>query len=256
MDKRLTFNEDVYNYDKYRPSYPKELYEAVFHYSKLDSDCRVLEIGVGTGQATVPFLEKGFDVTAVELGKDLSTFVKEKFSRYNNFRVMNDDFIFCNFPENSFDLIYCATAFHWLPEKERYEKVKKLLKPNGVLVLFWNHPFPNRKDDAGNMASKAVYDKYRPADKELEEFCEKDLKKYTDELTEYGFADIESRLFHRIRTLSTNDYIHLINTYSDHRLLDKTTKELFEKDMAKAIDNAGGKINIYDTIDLYMARKC
>ncbi len=25
MDLRLTFNEDEYNYDKYRPTYPEEL---------------------------------------------------------------------------------------------------------------------------------------------------------------------------------------------------------------------------------------
>lgn len=255
MDKRLVFNEDVTNYDNCRPSYPEELYDAIFSYSKLHSETRILEIGIGTGQATTPFLEKGCDVTAVELGKDLITFVKEKFKGYSHFQVIHDDFISCNVPENSFDLIYCATAFHWLPEKERYEKVKGLLKPNGVLALFWNHPFPNRKDDISNMASKAVYDKYRPCKEELAEFSEKDLRKYTDELAAYGFADVESRLFRRTRTLSTDDYIKLLNTYSDHRLLAKTVKEKFETDMKKAIDNAGGKINIYDTIDLYLGRK-
>lgn len=224
MDKRLVFNEDVINYDSFRPLYPEELYEAIFSYSGINSDIRILEIGIGTGQATAPFLEQGISVTAVELGEDLSSFVKEKYKIYSNFQVINDDFISCCLPDNSFDLIYCATAFHWMPEKERYEKVKRLLKPNGVLALFWNHPFPNRKDDISNTASKAVYDKYRPRKEELTEFCEKDLRKYTDELKAYGFAEVESCLFRRIRTLSTYDYIKLLNTYSDHRLLDKALK--------------------------------
>ncbi len=37
--------------------------------------------------------------------------------------------------ENSWDGIYCATAFHWLPQREALEKVLRLLKPQGWLGL-------------------------------------------------------------------------------------------------------------------------
>ena len=36
MDKRFTFNEDVMNYEKWRPTYCDELFHDIMEYSKLD----------------------------------------------------------------------------------------------------------------------------------------------------------------------------------------------------------------------------
>lgn len=57
MDLRYTFDEDEVNYDKYRPSYPTELIWDIIRYANLTSSDKILEIGTGTGQATLPFLE-------------------------------------------------------------------------------------------------------------------------------------------------------------------------------------------------------
>ena len=65
MDLRKTFNTDEYNYDKSRPAYPKNLFNDIFEYINLSENSNVLEIGIGTGQATLPFLNKGCNVTAV-----------------------------------------------------------------------------------------------------------------------------------------------------------------------------------------------
>lgn len=255
MEKRLTFNEDEVNYDKYRPTYPSELYEDILNYSHVCEDSSLLEIGIGTGQATLPFLQFGAEVTAVELGDKLSAFVKEKYKEYLRFKVLNADFSSINIEENSLNLVYSATAFHWLPVPESYQKIKNSLKSGGVIALFWNHPFPNRDDDPSNTASRAIYQKYRPSDKKPREFSEQDCRKYVDALVENGFEDVEYKIYRRTRTLSTEEYIGLLNTYSDHRSLNKDLKLNFESEMRKAINDVGGYINIYDTIDLYLGRK-
>ncbi len=254
MDLRLTFNEDEYNYDKIRPCYPNELYNDIFSYSKITSESKILEIGIGTGQATLPFLDKKCNVTAVELGDKLAKYSKNKFSEYKNFNIINSDFLKCNLSTKTFDLIYSATAFHWISKDHGYAKIKTLLKQGGTLSLFWNHPFVSRKDDESNIASMKVYSKYRPNDNHAVEFNRTDCQKYTDELKDYGFTDIKSKIYHRIRTLSTDEYLSLLNTYSDHLALPENIKSAFEKDMKNAIDAIGGKINIYDTIDLYLAK--
>ena len=56
MELRKIFDEDVVNYDRYRPGYPEALFADVRAYAGLTADSRLLEIGVGTGQATLPFL--------------------------------------------------------------------------------------------------------------------------------------------------------------------------------------------------------
>ncbi len=73
-------------------------------------------------------------------------------------------------------------------------------------------------------------------------------------LRAWGFRDVEAKLYRRVRTLMTEEYIGLLNTYSDHRVLESELKQRFEEEMRKAINEVGGYIRIYDTIVLYLAR--
>lgn len=255
MDLRMKFNEDEENYDKYRPTYVKELYQDIINYSGVCKDSEVFEIGIGTGQATLPFLETGCNITAVELGDKLAAYSRSKFSNYQNINIINADFTESNWNDNSYDLVFSATAFHWIPQELGYSIVKSILKSNGTIALFWNHPFPNHLDDETNIANRRVYNKYLPSSKPIVEFKKKDCQKHLDELEQHGFTDITPRLYYQIRTLKSGEYISLLNTYSDHRVLPSDIKIAFEKDMKQAIDDINGEINIYDTIDLYLARK-
>lgn len=256
IDKlKMTFNEDEINYDRYRPTYPHELFADILSYSSILKQCNLLEIGIGTGQATKPFLDLGCQVLAMDIGDRMCNYVKEKYDKYPNFEVIHTDFMLHPIKKNSFDLIYSATAFHWLPQKEAYLKIKDSLKKNGTVALFWNHPFPNRLDDPSNLASQQVYKKYRPDNQEQVEFTEEKCKIRVQALQEAGFHDVKYKIYHRVRTLTTDEYIQLLNTYSDHRMLDKNLKIEFEAAMKHAIQKIGGKINIYDTIDLYLGKK-
>lgn len=254
MDLRTTFNTDEYNYDIARPDYPIELFEDIFDYSTLHSDSNVLEIGIGTGQASLPFLQQGYKLTAVEIGDRLARYCKQKFSAFDNFCVINSDFLKADLPEKHFDLVFSATAFHWIPNDIGYAKIKDLLKPDGVLALFWNHPFVSNTNDETNRASMAVYQKYRPNDKPPIQFNESECQVMSNELAHYGFTDIQSGIYRRTRTLTSEEYINLIKTYSDHNALPEQIRLAFEQDMKQAIDEVGSKINIYDTIDLYLAK--
>ncbi len=252
MDLRTTFNEGEYNYDKARPDYPGELFGNIFRYIDLSENSNVIEIGIGTGQATLPFLNKGCNVTAVELGDRLAKYCQQKFSEFRNFKIINSDFIKADLPENSFDLIYSATAFHWIPKDRGYAKIKSLLKPDGAVALFWNHPFVSNTSDETNLASMSVYKKYRPDDKTPSEFDLSKCQKQISELKQYGFKNIKSKIYKRTRKLTSEEYISLIKTYSDHNALPEKLRKVFEHDMKQVIDSVGGIINIYDTLDLYL----
>ncbi|MBQ7720165.1 MAG: methyltransferase domain-containing protein [Clostridia bacterium] len=254
MDLRQTFNEDEINYDRYRPDYPDELISSVAEYSGIHDGSRLLEIGFGTGQATSPFLRLGCDVTGIELGDRLCAFAAEKFRDHPGFHPVNADFMTLDISENSFDMIYSATAFHWLPAPDSYIKVYRTLKPGGTAALFWNHPFVSRDGDPSNEAVRRVYALWRPGSGP-KEFSESDCGKVRDALDRNGFADVTVRLFRRLRKLSADEYVGLMGTYSDHRSLAPDTRAAFERDIRRAIEEAGGTINIYDTMDLYLARK-
>jgi Dimethyladenosine transferase (rRNA methylation) len=256
MDLRLTFNEDVVNYDKYRPTYTNDLFTDIIEYSGVDNTKKALEIGIGTGQATLPILKTGCALTAIELGENLAEYSKNKFKSFDNFSVINTDFESYPAPTNELDLIYSATAFHWLPEDTGFTKVYNMLKYGGVIALFWNHPYVDIESQIHVEIQKA-HDKYRPlSDKaKLKEFDENACQKYVDLLNKYGFVNIKSKLYRRTRVLNTEDYISLYNTYSDHRAMEAGAKLGLESEIRDVINKFGGKIEIRDTMDLYLGMK-
>lgn len=255
LELRRAFDADAANYDRFRPGYPPELFAEIVRYSGLGAGSRALEIGLGTGQATVPILRTGCRVTAVELGENLCRFAREKFGDERRLTIVNGDFNTVPLEKGAYDLIYCATAFHWLAPEEAYPKVLSVLKPGGTLALFWNHPFPNREGDPSNEINRAVYAKYRPSDEKVREFTEGDCEKRRSELKTFGFRAIVSKVYRRTRTLSSDDYIGLLNTYSDHCVMEPAAKAAFEREMKADLDRNGGFIRIYDTIDLYLAHR-
>ena len=254
MDLRFTFNEDVINYDKMRPTYVKELYENIIQFSNLDSNKKALEIGIGTGQATLPFLSTGCSLTAVELGEHMAKFSKEKFAKFHNFDVINSDFESANLKKDDYDLIYSATAFHWIPQEVGYTKVFNLLKSGGVIALFWNHI--SRTDEELEFAMQEVYNKYKSTNKStIHKFSEEKCLEIAKTIKKYGFVDVGYKLYYQTRLFDAPKYMSLLNTNSDHRARPEDTRILIEKELSNVINIFGGKIEIKDTIDLYLARK-
>lgn len=251
----LTFNEDVKNYDKWRPTYCKELFDNIIQYSELNENKKAIEVGIGTGQATMPFLMTGCDVTAIEFGKNLAEYSKEKFKGYKKFSVYNTSFEEFKCNNNSFDILYSATAFHWIPEDIGYPKTLRLLKNDGTLALFWNKPFVARKDDLLHQKIQSIYQKYRPSDKKMIENDTARYKRISQTIQSHCFRELEVKLYHQTRTFNASDYISLLNTYSDHRNMEASIKQLFESEIKNAILENGNILIVCDTIDLYLARK-
>ena len=158
MDLRLTFNEVPEDYDNLRTRYVDGLFTDVIKYSALDRTNRVLEIGIGTGQASLPFLETGCELTAVEIGDKLAQYARGKFSEFANLNVINQDFESIPLKEDSYDLIYSASAFHWIPLDTGMPKVFQLLKPGGVFAWFSAQPAPTQRNVYDEI--QKVYDEY------------------------------------------------------------------------------------------------
>src|SRR5438105_8011948 len=64
-ERRLAFGAVAELYDRARPSYPEALVEDVVALAPLGSPPRALEVGAGTGKATVLFAARGVAVHAL-----------------------------------------------------------------------------------------------------------------------------------------------------------------------------------------------
>ena len=258
--KEWTFNTVADSYEKIRPGYPEELYRVLFAYAPLGDSSHAAEIGIGGGQATLPVLKTGCRLTAVEYGDQLAQLCREKFREYSRFSVITGKFEDADLPENSFDLIYSASAFHWIPEEIGYPKVFRMLKSGGAFARFANHPYqakdhPALFEEIQKAYAEYYYPYYKKQPGKLNEYTEEQAAARATAADKYGFTDTQYTLFHRVRTLSSAEYRMLISTYSDHITIEKNIRERFFDAIEDTINRYGGSVSIFDTIDLQMARK-
>ena len=69
---RTLFDQNARGYNQLRPGYPEELFEDIVTFSGVAPDGRVLEIGAGPGQATIPFARRGYRMLCIEPGVHLA----------------------------------------------------------------------------------------------------------------------------------------------------------------------------------------
>ncbi|MCM1237121.1 MAG: class I SAM-dependent methyltransferase [Ruminococcus flavefaciens] len=250
-----TFDTVAQQYEKLRPEYVPELYEDIFHYKKIDEKSHAIEVGIGGGQATLPVLKTGCQITAVEYGQNFSELCRQKFREFPGFSVVTSKFEDFSWESNSCDLVYSASAFHWVPEEVGYPKVFDMLKSGGAFARFANHPYKDKGREEIHQALQKIYDVYMPNSMEGREYDEKDAKERADIAKKYGFVEISYKLYHRMRTFCAKEYTALLGTYSDHMVIEEKTRKKFFAEIEDAINQFGGQITIYDTIDLQLARK-
>ena len=255
-----TFDTVASTYEKMRPGYVEQVYQTIFDYIPINDNSNVLEIGSGGGQATAPMLTTGCKLTAVEPGQQFSELLKEKFKEFPKFSVITDKFENTQLEENSFDLVFAASAFHWIPEEIGYEKVFNLLKSGGAFVRFANHPYRDKGNIKLAEEIDEIYDEYyykfhNKKRTPLTEYTQEEAKERAMIAQKYGFIDIQYSLFYRQRVFTAKEYVQLLGTYSDHIAIEENIRKVFFSKIEEAIEKHGGTITIYDTIDLELARK-
>lgn len=256
-----TFDTVADEYDKWRPEYVPELYNDIFSYSNISPESCALEIGIGTGQATKPILNTGCKIVAVELGKNLAELTRLKFKDYGNISVVNSSFQDYCCDNNSFDIVYSASAFHWIDEEEGYIKVYNLLKSGGVFARFASHPFDyiagqeELAEQIGRIYFKYMRDPSETPTPLMQIYTEEDAEERSDIAKKYGFTDIVTKIYYRDLVYTSDEYIKRASIESDKIALDSQIRNQFLNEMKNAIDKYGGKITIRDMIDLNLARK-
>ena len=255
-----TFDTVASAYEKMRPGYPEELYRAVLDYIPLDRHSRVVEVGSGGGQATEPMLQLGCELTAVECGVQFSARLREKFATYPRFSVFTGRFEDVPLDADAYDLVFSASAFHWVPEEIGYRKVYDILKSGGAFARFANHPYRDKGQPELCREIDALYAKYYYPyhGKEPQvpvEYTEKEAEERAKIAAKYGFTDIRYATFERTRTFTAREYLALLGTYSDHIAIEESVRARFFDEIERAIERHGGRYTVYDTIDLQLSRK-
>ena len=142
-DLRTGFDRAAEDYQRTRPVCPPQLFDDLIDRTGLQARARVIEIGCGTAQATVPLAERGLAVTAVELGAELAAVARR---RLTGFPAV--DVVTCSFEDwqprgAPVDAVVAVNSLHWIDPRLRYSKPYELLRPGGAMVVagcLWARP--------------------------------------------------------------------------------------------------------------------
>ncbi|WP_096607802.1 methyltransferase domain-containing protein [Calothrix sp. NIES-2100] len=244
-------------YNQARPRYPQDIICRTLELAHLPSNGIILEIGCGTGIATVAFAQLGFSIVCLEPNQEMCRLAKQNCSQYSSLQFHNTFFEEWELETSKFDAVLAATAFHWIKPDIGYQKAADALKDAGHLILLWNMtPQPPYEI---YQALHEIYQQHAPS-----------LAQYEDRATQaeivrgFGQNIIDSGLFKNLIcehrgcevTLNTKDYLTLLSTYSPYLALEPQTRDALFTDISELINKKfGGKIQISYLSAFQLAQK-
>jgi SAM-dependent methyltransferase len=134
-----TFDGAAEDYDRTRPVCPPELFDDLVALTGLGLGDRVLEIGPGTGQATVPLAERGLAVTGVEPGPALAEIARRRLAAFPHARIETSSFEAWGPAGVAFDAVVAFNSLHWIDPDLRYRRPAQLLRQGGHVVVAGIH---------------------------------------------------------------------------------------------------------------------
>jgi SAM-dependent methyltransferase len=215
---RQTFDQAAASYQRSRPEYPDELFDDLVAAAALAPGARLLEVGCATGKATIPLARRGFRITCIELGADLAAAARRNLDglgaqviegRFEDWRPP---------PGDRFELVFAATAWHWIDPAVRYQRAWAALRPGGHLA-FWEaaHVVPDGGDPFFQELQE-VYDEINeglPAGSAW--LRPGELPERTDEIEASGLFEVTRvRQFDWELRYDAESYIALLDTFSGH----------------------------------------
>jgi SAM-dependent methyltransferase len=248
---RTTFDEDAERYHRRRPGYPPPLFDDLAA-AGAGPGARVLEIGCGTGQATVSLVERGYRVLAVELGPAMADYARRLLP---DVEVVTGAFEEWPLPDEPFDVVFSATAFHWIDPAVRVAKAAQALRPGGLLAtVATQHVLGGTVDFFAQ--AQDCYERWDPATPPGLRLLPADEIPTDAEDVRPWFAAPTFHRYERDIPSTTAEYLDLLQTYSGHIALPQPQRDGLLSCIGALIDGGyGGRVVKRYLTELRLARR-
>jgi SAM-dependent methyltransferase len=258
-ERRLVFGEIADLYDRHRPAYPEPLIADLTALAGLDGSRAVLEVGAGTGKATAMFAARGIPVVAVEPSGEMAELARRNCSGYPDVEIEQSDFEHWDDRGRRFPLLFSAQAWHWVQPAAGYARARHALTPGGVLAVFRNDVAWEHCDF--REALLATYQRLAPEHAKDDPMhpasvCPAGNGDWKAHITTAeGFGSPEARYYDWRQDYSPGDYVGLLATTSEIRMMDEQRRTALLDSVAAAIDRHGGLLTLSMRTQLCVARR-
>ncbi|MDB5257739.1 MAG: SAM-dependent methyltransferase [Chitinophagaceae bacterium] len=220
------FSSHAEEYQKYRPSYPEELY--LFLFTLVSKKETAWDCGTGNGQVAVVLAHYFEHVYAT----DLSEKQLQQAPSVSNIHYKIEPAEQTSFPDHLFDLITVAQAIHWFDFNLFYKEVRRTLKPEGIVAVMGYGLL--RTEDSINLIIDHFYTQIIGPYWDTE-------RRYIDEQYQtipFPFEEIKAPAFNHTVEWNLHQLIGYLNTWSAVRFYEKKEQlnplSLIEEQLGKA----------------------
>jgi SAM-dependent methyltransferase len=244
------FGEVAEAYDDVRLGYPAEITEWITAYAGR-TPASVVESGAGTGKGTLALRALGVPISCVEPDPAMAAVLARRFADDELVAVTVSRFEDWTPPAGGVELLASAQAWHWVDRRQRTELAARALAAGGVIALFGHeHGF----DDETAEAVDAVYLRIAP------EIAHGGVRHadvfHPDELRDSPlFSDVREERTTFVVPFSTERYLALLSTFSNHRMLPEALRAELHAALAAFIDERGGVLEQRVTTTMVLARR-
>ncbi|MCU0547793.1 MAG: class I SAM-dependent methyltransferase [Leptolyngbya sp. Prado105] len=256
--RKVWYSPVVEAYDRGRPGYPEDLIRKSIEAAHLAPDAKILEVGCGSGTATLDFAKLGYEIDAVEPNPEFCRIAARNFAEFPKVTLFQQSFEEWQVKPAEYQIVLAANAWHWIASDIKYVKASETLKEGGALVLLWNMSLEPSIEVY--QALNRVYQQYAPTiapqyegrDKQLEIL--RGLGRLIRDSGLFEPPMIESSCCER--TYDTERYLDLLSSYSQYVSLDPRVREALFLGLRTTIEQQfQGKIQLFNLAAFQIARK-
>jgi SAM-dependent methyltransferase len=183
--------------------------------------------------------KRGLPIVCVEMGENLATVARRNLSAYPKVSIVTAPFEEWDADGERFDLVFTAQSWHWIDPEVRYGKAADLLKPGGSLAIIdVEHAFP-KDTDPFFFEIQDVYEAIgedKPWHDEFPPPLPDDVPDMREEIEASGmFGDVQSRRHVWDLMYTADEYIDLLNTFSNHIAMEPEKLEFLYRNVRERI---------------------
>lgn len=133
------FGSRVYNYIRYRPSYPSSILMYLQQNMGLNPHQQIADLGSGTGILSELFLKNGNVVYGVEPNRAMREAAEQLLTNYSNFISIDGCAEATTLADHSVDWVVAGQAFHWFDSQATKLECIRIRRSNeSCIALIWN----------------------------------------------------------------------------------------------------------------------